>query len=43
MSKVLVMDSSYETCKQAVDHAFSAFPVDVYGKKVDTTKGSVRF
>ena len=34
MSKVLVMDSSYETCKEAVDQAFSSFSVDVYGKKV---------
>jgi uncharacterized protein (DUF362 family)/ferredoxin len=33
-SKVLVMDSSYETCRDAVDHAFSTFPVDVKGKKV---------
>jgi len=34
MSKVLVADSTYETCRQAVDRAFSTFPVDVRGKKV---------
>ena len=34
MSKVLVMDSTYETCRKAVREAFSAFPVDVKGKKV---------
>ena len=33
-SKVLVMDSSYETCRDAVDRAFSTFPVDVKGKRV---------
>ena len=34
MSKVLVMDSTYENCREAVDKAFSTFPVDVSGKKV---------
>lgn len=34
MSKVLVVDSTYDTCKQAVDQAFTQFPVDVRGKKV---------
>lgn len=34
MSKVLVMDSSYDTCRDVVDQAFSAFPIDVSGKKV---------
>ena len=34
MSKVLVMDSTYETCREAIDKAFSTFPVDVAGKKV---------
>jgi uncharacterized protein (DUF362 family)/NAD-dependent dihydropyrimidine dehydrogenase PreA subunit len=34
MSKVLVMDSTYDTCRDAVDQAFSTFPVDVSGKKV---------
>ncbi|MCG6533833.1 MAG: DUF362 domain-containing protein [Syntrophales bacterium LBB04] len=34
MSKVLVVDSSYETCGKAVDRAFSAFPLDLRGKRV---------
>jgi hypothetical protein len=34
MSKVLVMDSSYDTCRDAVDQAFSAFPIEVSEKKV---------
>jgi uncharacterized protein (DUF362 family)/ferredoxin len=34
MSKVLVMDSTYENCKEAVDKAFATFPVNVSGKKV---------
>ena len=34
MSKVLVMDSSYENCSEAVERAFELFPVDVRGKKV---------
>lgn len=34
MSKVLVMDSTYENCSDAVEQAFETFPVDVRGKKV---------
>jgi uncharacterized protein (DUF362 family) len=34
MSKVLVMDSTYDTCHEAVDQAFSHFPVDMAGKTV---------
>ena len=34
MSKVLIADSTYETCREAVAQAFSTFPVDVHGKKV---------
>ena len=34
MSKVMVLDSTYETCRKAVREAFSAFPVDVKDKKV---------
>jgi uncharacterized protein (DUF362 family)/NAD-dependent dihydropyrimidine dehydrogenase PreA subunit len=34
MSKVLVMESTYETCHEAVDQAFSHFPIDMAGKKV---------
>lgn len=34
MSKVLVMDSTYENCSEAVEQAFEMFPVDARGKKV---------
>jgi hypothetical protein len=34
MSKVLVMDGSYDTCRDAVDLVFSTFPVDLRDKKV---------
>ena len=34
MSKVLVMESSYESCREAVKKAFDTFPLDVRGKKV---------
>ena len=34
MSKVLVMESSYENCKEAVEQAFATFPIDMRGKKV---------
>lgn len=34
MSKVLVMESTYDTCAQAVERAFATFPVNVRGKKV---------
>ena len=34
MSKVLVLESSYETCRDAVDRVFSNFPIDLKGKKV---------
>ena len=34
MSKVLVMDSAYDTCREAVDKAFATFPLDLSGKKV---------
>lgn len=34
MSKVLVMDSTYENCREAVEQAFDTFPVDVRGKTV---------
>jgi uncharacterized protein (DUF362 family)/NAD-dependent dihydropyrimidine dehydrogenase PreA subunit len=42
MSKVLVMDSTYDTCRDAVDRAFSTFPIDVYGKKVAIKTNSLR-
>ncbi len=34
MSKVLVMESTYDTCHEAVEQAFSNFPIDIAGKKV---------
>lgn len=34
MSKVLVMDSTYDTCAEAVDRAFATFPLAISGKKV---------
>jgi len=34
MRKVLVMDSTYENCRDAVEQAFATFPVDVRGKTV---------
>ena len=34
MSKVLVMESTYDACHEAVDQAFSAFPIDIAGKSV---------
>jgi hypothetical protein len=33
-SKVLIMDSTYETCAAAVEKAFDAFPMEIAGKKV---------
>jgi uncharacterized protein (DUF362 family)/ferredoxin len=34
MSKVLVIDSTYDNCQEAVEKVFAAFPVDVKGKRV---------
>lgn len=34
MSKVLVIESTYDNCREAVDKVFAAFPVDVKGKRV---------
>jgi uncharacterized protein (DUF362 family)/NAD-dependent dihydropyrimidine dehydrogenase PreA subunit len=34
MSKVLVLESTYDTCRDAVERVFAAFPVDVRGKRV---------
>jgi uncharacterized protein (DUF362 family)/NAD-dependent dihydropyrimidine dehydrogenase PreA subunit len=34
MSKVLVMESTYNTCHEAVEQAFSHFPIDIAGKTV---------
>jgi uncharacterized protein (DUF362 family)/Pyruvate/2-oxoacid:ferredoxin oxidoreductase delta subunit len=34
MSKVLVLDATYEDCAHAIDEVFEAFPLDVKGKRV---------
>ncbi|MCK4984512.1 MAG: hypothetical protein KAS40_03280 [Desulfobacterales bacterium] len=34
MSRVLVTDSTYDTCREAVDLAFATFPIDIRGKRV---------
>ena len=34
MSRVLVIDSTYDTCREAVEHAFETFPIDIRGKRV---------
>ena len=34
MSRVLIEESSYETCRNAVDKAFALFPVPLRGKRV---------
>lgn len=34
MSKVLVLDSDYESCKGAIDAAFAKFPIELKGKRV---------
>ena len=34
MSRVLVVESSYENCRDAVERAFATFPVPVAGKRV---------
>ena len=34
MSSVLVADSTYDTCREAVERAFATFPIDIRGKRV---------
>ena len=34
MSRVLIVESTYERCREAVEQAFCAFPLDLHGKKV---------
>ncbi len=34
MSKVLVVESTYDTCQEAVDQAFFHFPINMAGKRV---------
>jgi uncharacterized protein (DUF362 family)/NAD-dependent dihydropyrimidine dehydrogenase PreA subunit len=41
-SKVLILESTYETCAAAVDRAFAAFPLDVAGKKVVVKVNALR-
>lgn len=42
MTKVLVMDSAYDTCREQVEQAFSTFPIDLYGKKVAIKMNALR-
>jgi uncharacterized protein (DUF362 family)/ferredoxin len=41
-SKVLLMESSYETCAEAVASAFAAFPLAIQGKKVIVKVNAIR-
>lgn len=41
-SKVLVMESGYERCAEAVTRAFAAFPLDVKGKSVVVKVNAIR-
>jgi len=34
MSKVLILESSYETCEAAIEQVFETFPMDLKGKRV---------
>jgi len=34
MSKVLVVESSYDTCREAIEEVFATFPIEVRGKRV---------
>ena len=42
MSKVVVIDSTYDTCRDAIDQIFEAFPVDVEGKRVAIKPNALR-
>ena len=42
MSKVLVLDSTYDNCADAVEKAFAAFPLDIGGKKVVVKVNALR-
>ena len=42
MSKVLVMDSTYDTCREAVEKAFATFPVNCFGKRVAIKTNALR-
>ena len=41
-SRVLVMESSYETCAEAVERAFAAFPLEIAGKTVVVKVNAIR-
>ncbi|MHB8772215.1 MAG: DUF362 domain-containing protein [Syntrophales bacterium] len=41
-SKVVIIESTYETCAQAVERAFAAFPVAVRGKRVVVKVNAIR-
>ncbi|MCL5809032.1 MAG: DUF362 domain-containing protein, partial [Deltaproteobacteria bacterium] len=41
-TKVLVIESSYESCAAAVERAFAAFPVAVAGKRVVVKVNAIR-
>ena len=41
-SKVLVIESSYETCAEAVERAFAAFPQEIKGKNVIVKVNAIR-
>jgi len=42
VSKVLILDSTYETCTDAVNHAFDTFPLEIAGKKVAVKVNALR-
>jgi uncharacterized protein (DUF362 family)/NAD-dependent dihydropyrimidine dehydrogenase PreA subunit len=42
MSKVLIMESDYARCAEAVERAFAAFPLDIKGKKVAVKVNALR-
>ncbi len=42
MSRVVVIDATYDTCRDAVDQVFAAFPVDVEGKRVAVKPNALR-
>jgi uncharacterized protein (DUF362 family)/Pyruvate/2-oxoacid:ferredoxin oxidoreductase delta subunit len=42
MSKVLVMDSTYDTCREAIEKAFATFPVNCCGKRVVIKTNALR-
>ncbi|MBE0556400.1 MAG: DUF362 domain-containing protein, partial [Proteobacteria bacterium] len=41
-SKVVIMESSYETCAEAVEYAFASFPLAIAGKNVVVKVNAIR-